>query len=513
MGKKVTVANKPYTIDELRAMTDEQFKAYSDLIVYNGRASDRNMATTMNSAGYTDFDEFRTAVSNAANYGRNNTIFAPVSTEATPTPAPTEDNKNPSAEAGPFKKGLTAVASHTAAPALAMGAAVVNTVKGGVEKGKELAPTFVEIATQNAPSTGAAGTGVHASKIPDKGILPTPYDGKKDSDTNEASLGNNVSGALPQNNSNKTEPTAVADSQNSVKGGNKKSSDTEMAGNMNVPKAGGFGEQAGDQTFNYLVNSVGENKGYNQAAQLAGQQAATAAAGLIGGNSSINANRKGPNETLRLSRLAEALNAREWTPGYRGQVASINQQAGGADVRGYRKAPIETAEMRQQQRTEGYEQNARNLDYNILKIQQQYNAMKAANIDDAVINAFLQTQMTGINQMYAQNMYNWQQQTDLNFAKQKARTIADINRSNPEVAAYLTYILGAGYTQDLLTADYDRAVNQIWNDKSLTEEQKEQSLQLLAASYLNMSIQPILGGARAAAGAFKQLPGALKGDN
>lgn len=398
---------------------------------------------------------------------------------------------------------------------VAKGAAQVvkDTTKKVTKAVPEVLSNMAEIATHNAPSTGVVGTGVHASKIPDEGVLPAPYDGKKDSDTNEASLGNNVSGVLPQKNSNKTEPTVVANSENSVKGGDKKSSGSGTAGNMNVPTAGGFGEQAGDQTFNYLVNSVGENKGYNQAAQLAGQQAATAAAGLIGGNSSINANRKGPNETLRLSRLAEALNAREWTPGYRGQVASINQQAGGADVRGYRKAPIETAEMRQQQRTEGYEQNARNLDYNILKIQQQYNAMKAANIDDAVINAFLQTQMTGINQMYAQNMYNWQQQTDLNFAKQKARTIADINKSNPEVAAYLSYILGAGYTQDLLTADYDRAKAQITEDRSLTLEQRELALRTLAAGYLNLSIQPILGGASAAAGAFKQLPGAIKGDN
>lgn len=376
---------------------------------------------------------------------------------------------------------------------------ILNKVKGAAE---ELATTFVEVATQNAPNAWAAGTGVHASKIPDEDVLPAPYDGKKDSDTNEASLGNNVSG-----------PNVTAASHNSAKGGNTKSSDTGMAGNMNVSKAGGFGEQAGDQTSNYIVNNVGENKGYNQAAQLANQRAATAAAELIGGNSDINANKKGPNETLRLSRLAEALNAREWTPGYRGQVASIKQQAGGADVRGYKKAPIETAEMRQQQRTEGYEQNARNLDYSILKIQQQYNAMKAANIDDAVINAFLQTQMAGINQMYAQNMHNWQQQTDLNFAKQKARTVADINRSNPEVAAYLAYILGAGYTQDLLTADYDRAKAKITEDGSLTLEQKELALRTLAAGYLNLSIQPILGGAGAVSGAFKQLPDAIKGGN
>lgn len=507
-GNKVTVANVEYTLDDLKKMTDEELKAYSDLVNKKYSATDPNIIATMKNAGYTDFNKFAAALLGAVNSERKGTVFEQVLTDNA-----AEAKKNPGVEYGTAQKAVADAVNHTAAPALAMGAAVANTINGIVEKGKEVAPTFVDIATQNAPSTGAAGTGVHASKIPKKGILPTPYDGKNDSDTNDASLGHNVSGPLPQNNSNKTDPTAIANSRNSIKGGNTKSSDTGMAGNMNVPKAGGFGEQAGDQTFNYLVNSVGENKGYNQAAQLASQQAATAAAELIGGNSHINANRKGPNETLRLSRLAEALNAREWTPGYRGQVASINQQAGGADVRGYRKAPIETAEMRQQQRTEGYEQNARNLDYNILKIQQQYNAMKAANIDDAVINAFLQTQMTGINQMYAQNMYNWQQQTDLNFAKQKARTIADINKSNPEVAAYLSYILGAGYTQDLLTADYDRAKAQITEDRSLTLEQKELALRTLAAGYLNLSIQPILGGAGAVAGAFKQLPGAIKGDN
>lgn len=494
MGKKVTVANVEYTRNDLQKMTDEELRAYSELVNKKYSATDPNIVATMKNAGYTNFNKFAAALLGAVNSGRKGTVFEQILTDNA-----AEDKKNPGVEYGTVQKVAADVVNHTAAPLIAAGVAAGKTVKKGVEFAKDLAPTFVEVATQNAPSTGAAGTSVHASKISEKGVLPTPYDGKNGSDTNEASLGNNVSGPLPK----KPEKTLQKGASGNANGGGsgedvdnkgvRKSNRHSLWGNTDEVITDEIAREYYNRSKPIVQDYMSDPK-YQADPELAAQQAAIAANNVIKGTPGTNMNNKTANQTLRLSRLTDALNNRVWTAPVTGGYAT--ETYGTADMSnptGYKREATETADTRQQQRLEQYEAAARDLDFNILKLQQQYNLMKAQGADTAQLNLWYQTAYQGLMQQFGQNMYHWQQQTDLKYNVQKAWTIRNLNHRNPEAASYLTAILGAGVVNNIIDADYNQAMADIMNDPSLTWQKKMAAVQLLTADMVQAPMSQITG--------------------
>lgn len=470
MGKKVTVANVEYTRNDLQKMTDEELRAYSELVNKKYSATDPNIVATMKNAGYTDFNKFAAALLGAVNSGRKGTVFEQVLTDNA-----AEDKKNPGVEYGTAQKVAADVVNHTVAPVIAAGVAAGKTVKKGIEFAKDLAPT-----------------------ISKKGVLPTPYDGKKDSDTNEASLGNDISGPLPQLSQKPKNvlQKGASDGGGGEGGDNKnvrKSNQHSLWGNTDEVITDEIAKEYYNRSKPIVQDYMSDPK-YQADPELAAQQAAIAAHNVIKGTPSTNMNGKTANQTLRLSRLTDALNNRVWTAPVTGGYAT--ETYGTADMSnptGYKREAIETADTRQQKRLEQYEAAARDLDFNILKLQQQYNLMKAQGADTAQLNLWYQTAYQGMMQQFGQNLYHWQQQTDLKYNVQKAWTIRNLNHRNPEAASYLTAILGAGVVNNIIDADYNQAMADIMNDPSLTWQKKMAAVQLLTADMVQAPMSQITG--------------------
>lgn len=343
-------------------------------------------------------------------------------------------------------------------------------------------------------------TGGRVTKAPETVKRETGYKTNAEMDA-EASLGNNVSGPLPQL-SKKPEKTLQKGSGGNTNGGGgednsgngvRKSNQHSLWGNTDEVITDEISKEYYNRSKPIVQDYMSDPK-YQADPELAAQQAAIAAHNVIKGTPGTNMNGKTANQTLRLSRLTDALNNRVWTAPVTGGYAT--ETYGTADMSnptGYKREAIETADTRQQQRLEQYEAAARDLDFNILKLQQQYNLMKAQGADTAQLNLWYQTAYQGMMQQFGQNMYHWQQQTDLRYDVQKAWTIRNLNHRNPEAASYLSAILGAGVVDSILDADYKQAMADIMNDPNLTWQKKMAAVQVLTADMVQAPMSQITG--------------------
>lgn len=344
-------------------------------------------------------------------------------------------------------------------------------------------------------------TGGRVTKAPESVKQETGYKTNAELDK-EVSLGHNVSGPLPKL-SHKPEKTLQKGAGDNVNGGGsgedgdnksvRKSSQHSLWGNTDEVITDEIAREYYNNSKPVVQDYMSDPK-YQTDPELAAQQAAIAAHNVIKGTPSTNMNGKTANQTLRLSRLTDALNNRVWTAPVTGGYAT--ETYGTADISnptGYKREAIETADTRQQQRLEQYEAAARDLDFNILKLQQQYNLMKAQGADTTQLNLWYQTAYQGMMQQFGQNLYHWQQQTDLKYNVQKAHTIRNLNHRNPEAASYLTAILGAGVVNNIIDADYNQAMADIMNDPSLTWQKKMAAVQLLTADMVQAPMSQITG--------------------
>lgn len=236
---------------------------------------------------------------------------------------------------------------------------------------------------------------------------------------------------------------------------------------------------------------------------------------LIGGNEKINANKKEAGDTLRLTRLAERLNNREWTPGVTGGYATeLYGSAGISDPKGYRKEPISTTDMRQQVRTEEYESQARDLQFQIAQLQSQYDYMKAQNWDKAQLDLWYQTALQGIMSAYQQRNYKFQKDADIQYnwrAVQKSLEIRD--SIGIEAQTYFNKLMQQGIpinSADRIVKELEHKIEVYCNDHNIPATQQFEMEREIYASASRFGADVALSNLEAVAATAGGAPGVIK---
>ena len=236
---------------------------------------------------------------------------------------------------------------------------------------------------------------------------------------------------------------------------------------------------------------------------------------LIGGNEQLNTNKKSAADTLRYSRLADKLNNTAWTPG---AVGGSYYQHGGFNSTSYLQPNvknIETEETRQQERARQYETKARDIDFNIQELQQQYQYLKAQGVDKAQLDAWYQSTLQGILQRYEQNEYMFKSQYDLETKQQYAEVADALAKKNRALGSYFMQIVNAGIPIDPLTAtmqEVQQAAYNAYNAGQITFDQYVDAMK--GASYIGgmLGMQTSLGAIAGVTSSLDDVVPAVKGE-